>query len=290
MRRLMILLLAFESFMMNAQTFDDLLQSYSGSNKEAYLQPLPDLMAGVFHSGWNVGGKIDTGLYFRIGITSMAGYVSENLRTFSGTTEYPFEPVTTLKVPTIVGENKIVEVEGVNGTSFYFQGGADVVVFPMAVPQLSVGGLYGTELSLRFTSYDFKGDFGKLTLFGVGIKHDIGQYLKIKDWYWTGGYAMQLLKGGNYFDYLSHYVHTEAGRSGKHGYYYGSLGFQTANLDASYREDPDQGNREVTIALKNNFPLFIGVGGAVRLGKLYIHAAINYAKAPFGEFGLHVQF
>ncbi len=290
MNRLIILVLALSTIVVQAQSFDDLLQNYVGSNKESYLQPLPDLMAGTFHSGWNVGGKIDSGLYFRIGISSMVGYVSDNLRTFSATTEYPFEPLTKADVPTIVGSNEAVVVDGVNGTQYVFQGGRDVVLFPMALPQLTIGGLYGTELSIRFVAYDFKGDFGKLTLFGAGVKHDIGQYLNLKNWFWTGGYAMQLVKGGYYFDYLSHYIHTEAGQSGKNAYYFGTIGFQTASLDARYHEDPDQGNREVTLALKNDFPIFIGIGGGLKWGKLRIHAAVHYAKAPFGEFGMHIQF
>ncbi|MBK6825264.1 MAG: hypothetical protein IPG87_20670 [Saprospiraceae bacterium] len=41
---------------LQAQTFDDLLQNYIGANKEAYLQPVVDLMTGSFNSGWNASG------------------------------------------------------------------------------------------------------------------------------------------------------------------------------------------------------------------------------------------
>jgi hypothetical protein len=273
-----------------SQTFDDLLQNYLGSNKEFYIQPVADLMTGAFNCGWNSSGKLDSGLYFRVGIISMLGYVTDNLKTFDATTEYPFEPETRTKAATIVGSNKLVEVHGVNGTSYLFQGGLNLALLPLAVPQLSVGGLFYSEVSIRFFAYDFGGDFGRLQLYGFGARHDISHYLKMGDWFWNAGYAFQKVDGGNYFKLTSHLISSQAGKTTKHWYYYAILGYQYGGLDAHYIEDPDKGEREITVNLKNDFPLFAGIGGGVKAGILRMNLAVNYAKAPFGEFGIQLQF
>ncbi|MBK7694162.1 MAG: hypothetical protein IPI30_07525 [Saprospiraceae bacterium] len=275
---------------LQAQTFDDLLQNYIGANKEAYLQPVVDLMTGSFNSGWNASGRLDSSFYLKFGVVGMVGYVTDNLKTFEGTTEFPFEPVTTRKVPTIVGDIDPVVVEGVNGTEYQFQGGRSLVLFPLAVPQLSVGGLLNSEISLRFFAYNFGGDFGRLQLFGISGKHDVGHYLGMENWFWNASYSFQAIEGGRYFDFTNHLISTEAGRSGTHWFYQASLGYQYGSLNAAYKEDPDDGGREITVKLKNNAPVFIGVGGGLKLGMLRLNLGINYAKVPFGEFGVHLHF
>ncbi|MBK9962238.1 MAG: hypothetical protein IPP06_13185 [Saprospiraceae bacterium] len=69
---------------LQAQTFDDLLQNYIGANKEAYLQPVVDLMTGSFNSGWNASGRLDSSFYLKFGVVGMVGYVTDNLKTFEG--------------------------------------------------------------------------------------------------------------------------------------------------------------------------------------------------------------
>lgn len=290
MRKFIFLFILFLSGWSQAQTFDDLLQNYVGSNKENYIQPLADLTTGAFNCGWNNTGKIDSGLYFRFGIIGSVGIVTNNLKTFTAKTEYPFEPETSVKAATIVGSNNPIEVKGVNGTSYLFQGGTNLALLPLAVPQLSVGGIFFSEVSVRFFAYDFGGDFGKLQLLGFAARHDIGHYLNIGDWFWNVGYAYQKLDGGNYFNLSTHYLSTQMGKTTKHWFYYGNLGYQNGKLDAHYKEDPDLGNREVTVQLKNDFPVVIGIGGGLKTGILRLNAAVNYAKAPFGEFGIQLQF
>jgi len=290
MKNLLILMIFLGTGMSYAQTFDDLLQNYIGNNKEKYLQPVADLVTGSFNSGWNSPGKMDSSFYFRFGITTTAGFVTDNLKTFRATTEDPFLPMTTVDAATIVGNNEPVVVDGENGTSYVFQGGTQLALFPMVMPQINVGGLYGSELGLRFFAWDFGGDFGKLQLLGLSAKHDVGRYFKLGKWYWNAMYAFQNIQGGKYFDITTHLVGMEAGRTIGPWYWYGTLGYQFGKMDAVYKEDPDQGEREVSVSLNNSFPVYAGLGGGVRVGVLRVNLALNYAKAPFGELGIGIQF
>ncbi len=52
-------------------------------------------------------------------------------------------------------------------------------VFPMATPQLKLGTVYGTQITLRaLPPYDVQ-DLGKMTYFGVGIQHNPLMWMKI---------------------------------------------------------------------------------------------------------------
>mgnify|MGYP001080716230 FL=1 len=68
-------------------------------------------------------------------------------------------------------------VEGDGGTQFSFPGGFDLGSFALAVPQLRVGALMGTELIVRYFAAQIgDDDFGAISLFGIGARHSISQY------------------------------------------------------------------------------------------------------------------
>ncbi len=57
-------------------------------------------------------------------------------------------------------------------------GGADLAVIPMVIPQINLGLPLGNELMLRyFPEVEIVKDFGKVSFFGIGLKHSISQYL-----------------------------------------------------------------------------------------------------------------
>jgi hypothetical protein len=56
--------------------------------------------------------------------------------------------------------------------------GQNLSLLPLAVPQVEIGSLYGTELMLRFIpSLDWGNNIGRFGFWGVGVKHSISQYI-----------------------------------------------------------------------------------------------------------------
>ncbi|MFH1754567.1 MAG: DUF6588 family protein, partial [Candidatus Latescibacterota bacterium] len=165
---------------MSAQlTLDQQLSAYTGKNGSAYVAPLVDafsanLNAGMIFSAYVPRAGIRLSLEFR----SMSVFFSDEDKTFLATTEGDFRPEQTVKVPTVVGPNGAVYVEGETNTSFAFPGGFDLDSFSFAVPQLRVGAVFGTEVVIRYFAFN-PGDvgFGALNLYGFGLQHSVSQHI-----------------------------------------------------------------------------------------------------------------
>lgn len=58
--------------------------------------------------------------------------------------------------------------------------GIDLPIVPLPLPQLSLGTVYGTMVTLRGAPIDIPaGDFGKVRFFGFGVQHNLGMWLPI---------------------------------------------------------------------------------------------------------------
>jgi len=58
--------------------------------------------------------------------------------------------------------------------------GFNLPIVPLPLPQVSLGTVYGTMLTLRGAPMDIPaGDFGKVRFFGFGVQHNLGMWLAI---------------------------------------------------------------------------------------------------------------
>ena len=155
------------------------LQAYTGRNAGGYLAPLvqamgTDLTSGQFHSA-----RIPLrGVHASLEFSFMTVFFGERSRSFVATTEGDFAPTQSTAAPTVIGPTEVVYVEGNAGTQFAFPGGFDVDNLPFAAPQLRLGSWHGTEAVFRYLFFD-TGDaiLGDLSLYGVGARHNLSQYL-----------------------------------------------------------------------------------------------------------------
>jgi hypothetical protein len=83
----------------------------------------------------------------------------------------------TVQAPTILGSATPVQVSGQGGTGYTFPAGVAVKELGLAVPQLTIGSILGTELTARGVAVPFGGSFGTLSVYGGGLQHNISQYL-----------------------------------------------------------------------------------------------------------------
>jgi len=156
----------------------DQLSAYTGLNASGYVEPLvdafaADLSAGLFHSAEIPKG----GFQLELEILFMSVVFSDQDRTFRAVTEGGFYPESEMDAPTVIGQREAVFVDGDGGTKYAFPGGFDVGALSLAVPQLRIGSLYGTEALIRFALY-YTGGAGvsKPTLYGFGGRHSVSQH------------------------------------------------------------------------------------------------------------------
>ncbi len=161
-----------------AAQLGDQLSSYSGANAEGYLGPLADAIGTDLNTGIFRTAHIPRmGPLVRLEIQIMSVLFSDDDRMFNAVTEGGFSPEQRVAAPTIVGPGEAVTVEGDGGTQFSFPGGFDLNSFALAVPQLRIGAVMGTELIVRYFAANVgDDDLGKISLFGIGARHSVSQH------------------------------------------------------------------------------------------------------------------
>jgi hypothetical protein len=268
-----------------SQTLNDYLSAYQGPNKEGYLQPLADLIISGMNTGLQPSVQIEKRFYARFNLTALGAMPMGSQKTFSATTEGNFTPRQTATVPTIVGDNNPVSVAGTKGLTYVFPGGYGLKQLFWAVPQLTIGGIRGTELSLRLLPYDFGGDFGKLQILGVSVRHDIGQYfLKNSPLTLNVGYAYNKSDIGNYIAIQSHYGYVQAGVSNKRVGAFVWAGYQTGTFDVLYTYIENTTQQSVTANLKTKQPFLGGIGVHAQLGFFSLGAGVG-GPSPLTGYG-----
>lgn len=157
------------------------LKRYANDNGKGYIQPLVSGLGAAMNRGWYSTARIPAlGLRLQLGVVAMAAPVQDRDKTFTATTEGLFYPPQEAKVSTVVGKEKAEVAVGSGGSLYYFPGGLNMNVTAVAVPQLTIGSIMGTELTARYIAADLgDSDMGQLELVGVGVRHSVSQYIPL---------------------------------------------------------------------------------------------------------------
>lgn len=157
----------------SAESLEQKLNRIASDNVRGYIRPLTeglgaDLNTCLFHSakphgllGFDVGLKV-----LAVPMPDEADFFTAD---FGGSTA---------ETPTAVGPG-----EGgapIPATSDSLPGGIDISIVPVAVPQASVGLPFHTDLIIRYLpSFEIDKDVGEFKYLGLGLKHDVDQYIPV---------------------------------------------------------------------------------------------------------------
>ena len=151
---------------------------------EAYISPLGNSLGAALNNGWYNTAKPHSLGGFDITITANIVMVPADAKTFNinksngGTfTVDPDNPET----PTILGSGNGTQVTYSGASDDFSLKGLDLSYIPLPMLQAGVGLIKGTELDFRYMPELKIGSAGKVGLFGLGLKHDILQWLPIVD-------------------------------------------------------------------------------------------------------------
>ena len=125
-----------------------IMNVYQEGNGQGYLQPLADAFTTNLHSGLYRSPKIQEGFHLDLGVVTSLSFIGSSQKTFTAVTQ-PDPPNQEVTAPTIFGDNQPVRIPTEEGTTYTFPGGYEVSMLPLAVPQLRIGTLFGTEALVR---------------------------------------------------------------------------------------------------------------------------------------------
>lgn len=272
-----------------SQSFETLVDAYIDDNAAAYLQPLADLVSANINTGIREWSRVDSNFHIRIGVITMASFPSKSMRTFMGKTGLGFEPEQEATVPTIVGKNEAVAVEGVNGTFFVFPVGYNVRQLPLAVPQITLCGIFNTELSGRYFAFDLNNDFGKVDYLGFGLRHGLNAYFKTLPFDLSLGYYYQKFNVGSYMQGQNQLISAYLGKSGKWWSSQISLAYQTSKTKFQYSFNEENNQKTYTVDVKGKYPVLVELSAALKLWLVNLHAAVSYNGPVTVSLGLGIK-
>lgn len=286
---------------------EDQLSAYTGKNAMGYLQPFSsafgaDLNSGIFRTASipKMRPKI------RLELQVMSVIFGDDDRTFRAVTERGFTPETYAYAPTVVGSGKALIVEGDGGTAFAFPGGFDLNSFALAAPQLRAGGLFGTELILRYFAIDIKGsqdsedskssDLGKISLFGIGLKHSISQYLPpgipvdlSAGFFWQSFGLGENKEGDKLISSKAFSIGVQASKKVAMFFEpYTGVSYDTHSMSVSYESEATGSKKAIDIDFEKDSSLHLTLGLALELPVMKAFAEYNIAG--MNSFVLGVGF
>lgn len=272
---------------LKSQDFEKLTDSYLGINSQGFTQPAVDIFSGMVNTGLHNEISIPQKLYFKIDVLASAAIISEKQKTFKGKTDDTFAPYQEATVPTIVGPNVPVSITGNGGAQFIFPGGLGISYVPVMTPQLTVGGIYGTELLVRFMGIDIKDKIGKLQFLGFGLRHDIGQYFTKGKVDLSFGYYFQNFKVASYLNNTNNYFELAAGKSFGILDLYAMLGYQVSDMHVTYKNSDEE--NDIDFTLKANSPLRGGIGVGLDFNLFHLFFEGHYANQLVATAGFGVK-
>ncbi len=272
----------------SAQELEDFLSVYNGTNREMYMQPLGDVLESGLNTGFFHTADIPKmGFTIELGVSAMFTFVPNSAQTFMARPEGGFVPADPDAVPvsasTIIGPGDAVRIEGEGGTAYSFPGGIGLNSLPLAVPQLRIGALYGTDLTLRFMALDLDENFGSLGFFGLGVRHSVSQYLpETLPVDIAVAYYYQSLILDNLLETQTNFINAQASIKKGPLLAYTGLGYGFA--DTIVDHTTNEGNIYADLATSSSFRALLGI--ALEFGPVFIKTDYNFGNMNVWNVGL----
>jgi len=148
----------------------------------AYIGPLGNSLGAGLNNGWYNTAKPHKLGGFDLTITANFVLINDDVKTFI------IDDVIKDAESSIFGGGEVSTIVGnSNGnitlidSSYKMLSGLNIPVIPLPILQAGVGLIKGTELTIRYIPELKIGNAGKVGLMGLGIKHDLLQWLPIVD-------------------------------------------------------------------------------------------------------------
>jgi hypothetical protein len=276
---------------------NDQLGAYTGVNAEGYVEPLSSAFGAALNDAFFYSAHIPrNSLRISVEFPIMGVIFGDDDRTFSAVTEGSFTPTQTVDAPTIVGSGEAVEVTGSGGSVYAFPGGFDLNSFGLIVPQFRVGGIMGTEAIIRWFGFspDTDSEFGDISLFGLGLRHSVSQYIDSFPLDVAAGFMWQSFKVGENDsgdDLISSDAFSfgvQASKPFGAGFVtlepFAGLSFDTFSMNINYESDVTDDTIDLDLDSENTVHLTLGAG--LHLPIAHIHGAFNLASQSSFNFGL----
>jgi hypothetical protein len=274
-----------------AQTdLETALKQYSASTVAGYIQPVADLFGADMHAGYYHNAWIaNSGFSLGFDIIVMGSIVDDAQKYYTAFAPAGFTP-TSFKTATIFGDKGGTVANSAN-PGLEYKGSDGIIntsIFPLAVPQLRIGSLYGSDLTLRFITIPEIGDskFPVITLWGVGARHSISQYIPECPLDIAAGVYFNSFKIGDIMDFKGFAVNAQASKAIKIIILYGGIAYESSKMNLTYKTADPSVPADVDVTLDGSNKVRFTVGVGLSLGIFKVFADANFGSVTNYSAGI----
>ncbi len=173
----------------NGQKVSDILNAgVADANKlaGAYLKPYGEMLGTNLNAGWYNSADVHKKLGFDITLSATYSMAPSSMKSFDvnslGLENFHVSPGSVSTSPTIAGKDKnraslSPNVTGGDYVEFQLPDGSGVSGLATPMIQGAVGLPFHTEVMARFMPEMKLGDYGTTSLWGLGVKHSLKEYI-----------------------------------------------------------------------------------------------------------------
>jgi hypothetical protein len=269
----------------DGSTIETVLRQYNQQTVVGYVQPLVDLFATDMSSGFFHSASIARGsLGFSFELVAVGSSIEDKHRTYIASTPPGFTPAT-FETATVFGGTGTTVASETNPSLTYrgSDGFIDADYLPAAAPQLRIS-LLGMEATVRYLSSSlFKSlpeeDFPDTDLLGIGLRHNISQYLPMLPLDLSIGGFYSSLDMGDIIAYSGLSIGVQASKDVSRVLtLYGGLASETGTVNLTYTPG-DPSESPVNIDIDAEGGVRITGGAAFRLGPVVLFGDANFGSA-----------
>lgn len=272
-------------------SLEDALAQYSARTVQGYIQPLADMLGANLNAGFLAGPAAPKGrLRINLSIVAMASSVTDKQKTYTADTPSGWNPAT-FETATIFG-GQGTTVTNTNNPALQYRGSdglIDASLFPFAAPQLTVGGIAGTEALVRFVSTPSFGNddqFPKATLFALGARHNVGKYLGILPVDLGVGVMYSSFKIGDIVKVTGVTAGVSASKTMSILTVYGLLAWEKSTMNLHYTSTDPAVSGTVDVDLNGANSFRTGAGVELKLAFVRLFADANIGSVTHFSGGL----
>lgn len=277
-----------------SQNLENRMNKFYSDFGLGYSQPLTEALGLMMNNGWvNVKSMKDL-FSVDVGISAVFVPVPSSDKTFLVYSPYNSETQT---VSTAVGSSQEQEIKGYTSglDPRYYPKGFDLGIIPVVMPQASIGNLFATRLTIRALPKIKISDLGYLSLFGMGIQHNLSEDFVVPMPLDFG--IMGSFENLNLGDIATVNAYTVSAVVSKRVWkinFYSLLGYDYSKAKFSYTSTYYQGGvqKTSTVAFENEGKngIKLGIGGTAETRFARFNAGMTLVPKFCFDLGMSVGF
>jgi hypothetical protein len=272
--------------------FEEAMHQLSSDNVKGYLQPFVDGFGSNLNSGlMRPVNMTSTGFTMKVEVVAVGTLIGEEQKSYSAVAPAPFDQ-TPVQTSTVFGGPGTV-VSGPGGLEYQFQNGQlKTRLMPMAIPQATLGTVFGTEAVVRYAAIPKMENFPHIDLFGIGVRHNLSQYFPDFPLDVAAGVFHQKLTVGDVFDAHTTNASLQASTSFAIFRVYGGAQYETSSMSVHYQYTGPGSTPESVVKLDmsggNRLRATAGLG--LDLVVLHVNTDISVGRVTSVSAGLGFGF